>query len=134
VHDLPLVREVQGVGEPLDDLQQGRDGQQAVGLGVVDQVPAAQQFHGDVRRAVVLARVEDGDDVRVAQAARRLGLAEELCARLLEFPAFELVRQRDRLERNLAVDHRVARPVHDAHRALADLMDDLVAAERGRQR
>ena len=122
MHDALLVSIVQCVGEARHQLDRDGRRQQARGRGVLDEVPAAQQLHRDVGRAVVLARVEDRDDVRMAQPARHLGFAEELGAGILELVALELGGQRDRLEGDLAVDHRVAGPVDDAHRALADLV------------
>jgi hypothetical protein len=133
VHDLVLVGVVQGVGQPGGQLDRDRRRQLPRCIRVLDEVRAAQQLHGDVGDAAVLARVVDRDDVRMRQAPGHLRLPEELRARVLEFVAFELLRQRDCLQRHFAVDQRVPRPVHDAHRALADLAEDLVSTELRRQ-
>ena len=96
---------------------------------MVDQVAAAQQLHGNVRGAVVFARVVDRDDVRVIEPPRHFRLAEELGPRLFDLVGVELGRERNRLQGDLAVDHRVERAVDDAHRALAELVDDLVTTQ-----
>ena len=51
-------------------------------LQVVGERPAFEQLHGDERAPLVLARVEDRDDVGMQQARRRLSLAIEPGARL----------------------------------------------------
>ena len=76
-------------------------------------------------RAVVGADVVDRRDVRVVQAARRLRL-------LLEAPqpvGVLRVRRRQHLDRDVALQPLVARPVHLAHPAGADRREDLVGTE-----
>ena len=97
------------------------------------EVRALQQLHGHVDLAVLLAVVVDGDDVRVVQAGRGLGLALEALAQRVV--GAEL--GGDRLDRHEAVQDRVVGLVDLAHRALTDLFKDLVLPdllEHGRAR
>ena len=55
--------------------------QQAVGTGKWSQIATRHELHGDEGESAVFARIEDRHDVRVMQAASRLGLAEEARAR-----------------------------------------------------
>jgi hypothetical protein len=91
------------------------------------QVHAFQQLHGDERRAVVLAQLVDGDDVRVLQARDGARLAQEalLVLRPRRLHAHDL-------ERDVAVEGLVASAEDDPHRALADALEDAEAADRGR--
>src|SRR5258706_4747418 len=89
---------------------------------------ALEQLHRDVGDALVLADVEDGDDARVVEPAGRAGLAQEALAHLAEDVLGQIGQQR--LERHLALDQRVDRAVHDAHRAASELAHDPVTAER----
>ena len=125
---------VQRVRKPADDFDSHGRRKQPVGLRVFDEVSAAQQLHRDVRHTVVLARIEDRHDVGMTQPARHLRFPKESPAGFLELTTLEFVRQRDRLQCDLAVDHRVACAVDDAHGAFAELVQDLVAAECRRQR
>src|SRR3546814_17963942 len=71
----------------------------------------------------------DRDDGRVREAARGFGFAEEALLHAGEFVRLEFLGQRHRLDRNLAADLRILAHVDDSHRALAELLLDLVAAE-----
>ena len=75
----------------------------------------------------VLAEVEHGDDVRVAERRRRPGLvaeAREEVGVLAELGSQEL-------DRDVALELRVARPVDRGHAALAEQLEQAVAsAER----
>ena len=63
------------------------------------------------------------------QAPGGLGLAEEALLHLGQLVGLELLRQRHGLDRDHAADLRVLAEVDHAHRALAELLLDLVAAE-----
>jgi hypothetical protein len=77
-----------------------------------------------VRQAVVLADLEDRDDVLVRAACGR--------ARLDEEPLHELgVVAEQELDRDLAPELRVAAEEDLAHAAACDLADELEAADRG---
>ena len=95
------------------------------GVARADQVPevaALEELHGHVDEAVLLAEVEDGDDVRVVELGGRLGLALEAAAEV----GLGGEGRGDRLDRDEAVQERVLGLVDLAHRALADLPDDPV--------
>ena len=79
---------------------------------------------------LVDADVEDRDDRRMRHLRGGLRLAlEPLEERRAHAPAL-LLRRHDRLHRDDAIEQRIARLVDDAHRALADGLDDLVATDR----
>ena len=74
----------------------------------------------------VLAEVVNGEDVRMRQRGDRLGLALEARER---GRIGGQVRRQD-LDRDLAIERRVARAVDLAHAARAERGDDLVLSER----
>ena len=96
-------------------------------LHALAQVGALEQLHREVRDAVVLAEVVGGDDVRMVELARGLGLEQEALL-VLRAPVGVLV-QDDGLQRDHAVEVRILGLVDDAHRAAAELAEDLVAAD-----
>ena len=85
---------------------------------------ALQVLHRDEVVAVLLPGVVDHDDVRVRErrGGARLALEERDRRRVTA----QVVGQA--LQRDDAAQPRVARPVHHAHRAAAELLEDLVAA------
>ena len=121
-----------GEGEPVADLLHHRELPAEVRRGPaadrLAQVAALEELHRHVGEAVLLAEVEDGDDVRVVELRRGLGLALE--ARRKSGSSARA--RRDRLEGHVAVQERVVGLVDLAHRALADLPDDPVLADVGR--
>src|SRR5207244_6018781 len=78
-----------------------------------------------VDAALLLPQVEDGDDVGMVEARRGLGLTQEALVRV----ALRGGAARDGLDRDEAVEQRVVGLEHLAHRAVADLADDLVLAD-----
>ena len=89
---------------------------------------ARHELHHRVGHAVGRgAEVGDVDDVGVADARRRLGLLDEPADRRGVAHRLAL----EDLDRERALDHRVARGEHHAHAALADLLLDVVAAVEG---
>src|SRR3546814_15483682 len=58
------------------------------------------------------------DDVRVREAARGFGFAEEALLHAGEFVRLEFLGQRHRLDRNLAADLRILAHVDDSHREI----------------
>ena len=67
-----------GVREPRQDaLEEPDELRQRQVPHVRAQRPLREVLHRDVRRAVVLEEVVDGDDVRMAQRARHARLAHE---------------------------------------------------------
>jgi hypothetical protein len=88
-------------------------------------VVPVDEAHGDEERAVLLAGLVDGDDVRMLERGRHARLA-------LEAPAELRVGRElghDDLERHAAVEAAVDREVDHAHAAAPDLALDVVGAE-----
>ena len=85
---------------------------------------ALDVLHRDVRPVVLLAAGVDRDDVGVAQRGRRARLAEEAVHDFLvvDFLANDL-------DRDLAIQFRVAAQIHRTHAASADLPDDFEGAD-----
>ena len=86
---------------------------------------ALEQLRHDVELVAVLARVEDRDDVGVRERRDRLGFGLE--ARQRVGVVDEVLRQH--LDRDVALEPRIARAVHLAHPAGAERRQDLVRAE-----
>ena len=91
------------------------------------QVRPADQPHGDEDALVAVARLVDGDDVRVVDVRLELALAPEPLA---EQDVVAQVRRED-LERHRPVERDLLGLVDDAHPALAEDPGDPVSAERG---
>jgi hypothetical protein len=110
-----------GVREPADAHPERR-------VARLDRAPeraAGDELHDDIRRAIVLADVEDGDGVRVVEGRGRAGFAEQARAALRRGRAL-----REDLERHAPAEADVVRAVDAAHPALADGVLDGVALER----
>src|SRR5690349_15772383 len=78
-------------------------------------------------RAVELAEIMYREDIRVIQRSRRLRF-------LLKSPeAFWVAGEgrRQNLDRNLAIEPRVARPIHLAHASGAGMRDNLIWSQPG---
>ena len=90
------------------------------------EIRAIDQLHDDViaARLRVDARVVDGHDVRVVERGRVARLAPES---IHELRVFGKARAQD-LDRDIAVEEFVMRKVHDRHPALADHLEQPVAA------
>ena len=113
-----------------DDLELRRQRQRLRPAQHRVKVLAAQEFHHDVRRAVVLAQFVDRDDVRVLQPRDGLGLALEPLARR----RVEREIDQHHLERDVAVERRVLGAIEHAHPAAAKQAQDFVAANMRRNR
>ena len=86
---------------------------------------ALDEPHGKEMPAVVMPDLEDGDDVRMLEPRRRLGLGAET----LDHPGRGQFAGGDDLERDLPPQLRLPRAEYDAHPAARDLLDQLVAGE-----
>jgi hypothetical protein len=90
----------------------------------VAQRAAIEQFHHRVGDGAVLAEIVDRDDVRVGQRGdgTRFGFEPSACDRI--------VRQRvgDDLDRDVALQPRIAGAIHLAHPAGTEQVEDLVRA------
>ena len=124
------VDDAGGVGgvEGLADLGQQVDrllGRQRPGRDPLLQVAAVDQAHRDDQLVVLLARVVDRDDVGVIEAGGEARLAQEPLAEALV--AAEVAG--DHLQRHLAIEGEMGRPVDDAHPAARDQRVEPVPAE-----
>ena len=88
---------------------------------------AFQELGDEVRRVVVRAEIEDGEDVRMIERARRPGLAHEA----LQPVGISGEGRRQDFDRDVTIEARVPGPVDLAHAPLAERRDDLVGAEPG---
>ena len=125
VHDALLMREDEPTRGRLRDLQRMPERQRPSGiLQQALHVPAAHQFGNDVRRTLMLAKIEDRDDVRVgAHAPHRLRLTHHaLAPNLVE--AFRL----DQRKGDIAIEQLIVREVDPLLPALAEEALDVVAA------
>src|SRR6185295_641543 len=101
----------------------------AAALEPLGQALARQQLHGDERRLTLLGldqtAVVDRHDPRVRDPGG--------CSRLLEEAVDDLrireVLRTEHLDRDVALETRITRQVHDAERASAELVPDLVFAD-----
>ncbi len=84
VNDVPLVGEVQPVGDLGGDRRGALHGQMARAGYDLLEPDAVDELHRQVRDAVGLADVVDGDDVGVLELRGNLGLALEAVDQLLE--------------------------------------------------
>ncbi|MEZ4432047.1 MAG: hypothetical protein R3F65_06495 [bacterium] len=127
VHDAGAVGLVERVEDLVGDAH-GRRERERAGGDVLGEGLAFDVLHRDEELAVGRApEVEEGDDVGVAELADRAGFVEE--AALGVGVVGELAGQH--LERDVAVEHLLARLVDDPHAAGRDLGDDLVAVGDG---
>ena len=129
MHDVVLVRVGERIGHARADGKHLLERQQIVGLDVGREVLALQELHRDVGEIVLFAGVVDRDDVGMSETPRGLGFAEKPLFDVLQLVGLELLRQRHRLDRHHAADLGILAEVDDAHRALAQLLLHLVAAE-----
>ena len=91
-------------------------------FGPAFEADAADVLHHDVGLAVVLADLDDGDDVGVDDPGHGLGLAEEAGLGVAGGGGEEL-------DRHAAVELGVVGGVDDAHAALAEAVEEGVAAD-----
>src|SRR5205823_10371320 len=91
------------------------------------QVRAFEELHREIGEPVVLAAVEGSDDAGMVELAGGLRLEHE--ALLVLGTTSGVLLQQDRLQGDLAIEVRVVGPVDDAHRAAAELTEDLVASD-----
>ena len=123
VDDAGGVRVLERAQHLAHDAERARRGHWS-GADRVGQRLAGEELHHQEQRALAGApEVRDGDDVRVSEAARRLGLALEAAGEL--FLAAEL--GQEDLDGEIAPHHGVLGAIDRAHAADADAADDAVA-------
>ena len=124
MNDALLVRGFERLGDLLGDRQRLVDRDRAV-RDALRQIVALDEFHHEGVDAPGFFEAVDGRDVRVVQGRERLRFARE------PRQAIGITGERVRkdLHRDIAIQLRVARPVHLAHAAFADGRRDFVDAE-----
>ncbi len=124
VDDPALVSHMDRPGQRL-----GQPGRPAKRLGHSPehprQVPPRDILHGQKGKALVLADLEDLDDVGMHQLGGRLGLVPQP----RPFPQAGVLAGQDHLERDDPAQAGLAGLVHDPHAPAADLLEDLVVAD-----
>ena len=91
-----------------------------------DEILALDQFHHERADAAALFEAVDGADVRVIQRGERLRFALKRASR-----SGSATNAREDLDRDVAIELRVARPIDLAHAAGPEGGEDLVRAEAG---
>ena len=119
--DAGCVRAGQGVGDG-DRILQNLGRLQAAARDDMVERAAGDELHHDEVGAILAADVVNGDDVGMIQGGGGLGFLDEA---QLAVGVGDLV-GRQNLDRDKAVQLRIAGLVDDAHTALAQLLDDLV--------
>src|SRR4029077_7776614 len=128
--DDPLfVRKSQGFRSSADDLQYLARLHEIVRFRIIAEVPALEILHRDVGEPTLFADIIDGDDVRMVEPAGGFRLAKETRSGFHELGLAEFTGERNGLDRNHAVNGRIAPQVDDSHRAASDLALELVTAE-----
>ena len=122
--DPGFVRVGEAGAQLVDVLQLGRQRKIAAPPNLVEQRLAKDVLHGDVRLALVLTDVVDGDDVDVGEAGGRLRLPREALAEVVGVES-----RLQHLDRDEAIEHRVAAEVQIPHAALTQALDDFVAMD-----
>ena len=125
MHDARAMGGVERAGHLRDDAAEavGRDAPVVAHLG--GEVAAVDEAHGDEQRAVLLAGLVDGHDVRMLERRRHARLALEALAELRV--GGEL--GDDDLQRDAPTEPPIGGEVDDAHAAAPDLALDVVGAE-----
>ena len=122
--DSLLVRRLEGLGDLAGD-GEGLVERERPALQPLGEVLALDELHDEGAHAARLLEAVDRGDVGVLQLGEDLRLALEAG----EAVGVRGERLRQDLDRDLALELRVGRPVDDAHAALAERGGDLVGAE-----
>ena len=128
--DSVLAREkqlsVERVGQRLADRNDFRERQRPAAQAPIERL-ALEQLHREIGGAgrVAAADVEDRADVRVAQRRDRARLASKAFDQL----GRRVESRRKHLDRDEAIQPRVASPVHFSHAACTERLDDVVGSE-----
>ena len=127
VDDPHLVRVAEPRAQLEDQFQPADQAQRRPAADDLAERLTVDVLHRDERLALVLADVVDGDDVGMGQARRRTGFAGE--------PLLDLVvEDRQDLDRDGPIEHRIAGQVEQPHAAFAKAIQDFVPADSLRKR
>ena len=127
VDDAARVGRVERLEDLLGDARGGQRLERAALLDHGAEVAAVDQLHDDERVARLHAVVEDVDDVRMAQRGGRLRLLAEAG----DERRVAAVLGAQNLDRHVAAQLRVVAAKDGRHAALAEQLDQAVAAGRG---
>ncbi len=119
-----LVRRLERLGDLHRHVERVLDRQRSA-REPLRQVLAGDELHRDEALAFRLVQAVDRGDVRVVQRREQACLALE-ASHALRLGGDSL---RQDLDRDVALELRVARPPHDAHPALTDLLGQAVVQE-----
>ena len=126
VDDPPAMGHVHGPGQRLDDPRRVLDGLRFAG-DPLGQAASLEELQREIRQAVVLADLEDLDDVGVVDGSDGAGLGLEAGQVVWLCTGAGL----DHLQRDQALEPEMPRLVHDPHAAGAQHAQDLVARDAG---
>src|SRR6185312_1122780 len=84
---------------------------------------AVQQFHGDVRHAILLAEIVNCDDARMMELRAGPGLAIETLLQL----AVQISARKNGFESDAAIENRIPRQINRAHRTRAEFLEQFVS-------
>ena len=127
MHQTVLVGESQRAGDLDRDLERLADSQVALAHDELFEVLALDVFEDDVLASILLAAVDDGDDVRVLQLCDGAGLSLEPLDEVLVLVVLLV----ENLERDVALEERVVGPVDARHPAVTDYLLQLVSFRDG---
>ena len=123
-----LVRVGEATTHLFDEVQLPGKGEGCPPPNQLVQRLARDVLHGDVRAAVLVADVVNGDDVGVAQASRRPGLSRESVAGVL---VLEI--RAKHLDGDEPVNGGIEGQIEDTHAALADAVSNLIPTDLTRE-
>ncbi len=112
-----------------DDLDDLGDGQQTVGSGMGLQRRAGDVLHHEVAAVRLDHRVVDVDDMRVVQLPGERRLGDERLVHHALFLRIGVLVELEHLDRHVAIGEGIAREVHLAGGAAADLLRDRIFAD-----
>ena len=128
MNDAVLMREIKGVADLHGIVEYLRNAQGPTGDQLVKAF-AVHELHDDIERAVLIAPVEDLDNIGMIQLGDDLRLSLKPLNQLL-VPG---QRGRQHLNRHLAVQRGLHAAVDHRHAAFADLLHSLVVPEHARK-
>ena len=130
MHHAARMRVVERLGDLRQDVDQAVVAERLGTLQQLLEVRPLDVLHGDETDplAALVDDVVDGDDVGMGEDPGALRFAHESAAELRELLVLGREADAEGLQRDLTADERIARQVDDPHGALADLLEDLVAA------
>src|ERR1700682_2737860 len=122
MYDAALVSECESGENVDDDVESGLQRKRLARLDQMLEINALDELHRDEEVTICFTQVVDAHDIWVLKRSGRLRLVQKTLA--------EVVLPRDRiihhLDRNGTIEDGILGPVDDAHRPLADELEDAV--------